>query len=139
MKVYVVTDGDYSDYHICGVYSTKELAEHGKALFSGRYGAAGVEEYELDDDKGVPFGMLPWGVRMGRDGEAREAERESADGQPLKEWAPYGDDETVYFEMFATDEQHAIKIANERRAGLIASGEWTTDWDAWSKRKRKEG
>ena len=26
-NIYVLIEGDYSDYHIIGVYSTKELAE----------------------------------------------------------------------------------------------------------------
>ena len=27
MKVYVVTQGYYSDYHICGIYATEEQAK----------------------------------------------------------------------------------------------------------------
>lgn len=34
MKIYVVTDGQYSDYHICGMYSTPEKAELAKKLYA---------------------------------------------------------------------------------------------------------
>jgi hypothetical protein len=30
MKLYLVTDGEYSDYHVCGIYSTPEKAEEAK-------------------------------------------------------------------------------------------------------------
>lgn len=45
--VYLVTEGDYSDYHICGVFSTKELAE---AYFANTARAKDfhIEEQTLD-------------------------------------------------------------------------------------------
>jgi len=33
MKIYIVSDGDYSDYHIIGIYSTREKAEYAKSLY----------------------------------------------------------------------------------------------------------
>ena len=32
-KIYVLTEGDYSDYHIVGVYSTPELAQEAQTLY----------------------------------------------------------------------------------------------------------
>jgi len=46
MKVYIVTDGSYSDYHIERVFLEKEKAEHFSELIDGDVG-----EYETDDDK----------------------------------------------------------------------------------------
>jgi hypothetical protein len=43
-KVYIVTDGEYSDYHIVGVFSTREIAE---SVLRACY-ADGVEEHEVD-------------------------------------------------------------------------------------------
>ena len=43
-KIYVVTAGEYSDYEICAVFSTREQAEKYCACGHGDY----VEEYELD-------------------------------------------------------------------------------------------
>lgn len=138
--VYVVTDGEYSDYHICGIYSTKELAECSKEL----HRADNIEQYKLDDFNKCPEGMVPWSVRIGANGETQwdgesGVERESLtyfNFDDLGAWAPYGDGLAVCFHMFARDEAHAIKIANERRAQLIASGEWTTNWNEWKERKK---
>jgi hypothetical protein len=35
------------------------------------------------------------------------------------------------FYMWAKDELHAVKIANERRIRLIESNSWDVDWDKW--------
>lgn len=43
-KIYVVTAGEYSDYGICAVFSTREQAEKYCACGHGEY----VEEYDLD-------------------------------------------------------------------------------------------
>jgi len=59
-KIYVLTEGDYSDYHIVGVYSTPELAQEAQTL----YPDSGIEEYDLDDIPEHPPGMLAWGVNI---------------------------------------------------------------------------
>ena len=45
MKIYVVTSGEYSNYSIEGIFSTKEKAD----AFVSKYSDGGVEEYELDE------------------------------------------------------------------------------------------
>ena len=47
MKVYLVTEGCYSDYHIEAAFSTKEKAEE-LVEAMGRHSSAGIEEFELD-------------------------------------------------------------------------------------------
>lgn len=44
---YVVTSGEYSDYHIDGVFSDKEKAD----LFADKDGDRSVEEYDIDDEQ----------------------------------------------------------------------------------------
>lgn len=44
MKVYIVTDGDYSDFHIISVWSDKPTAEK----VAGFHGGAEVREYEVN-------------------------------------------------------------------------------------------
>lgn len=51
MKVYVLTQGEYSDYHIVGIYSTKEKAQElcDAMRNSGTYwDEPHIEDYELD-------------------------------------------------------------------------------------------
>ena len=51
MKIYIVTDGCYSDYHIEAVFTDKEKAK----LFAALHNCSNLEEYETSDDnlKGV--------------------------------------------------------------------------------------
>lgn len=50
MKVYVVTDGNYSDYHICGVAASKETAERIIKYITrhDEYSDPRIEEYDTD-------------------------------------------------------------------------------------------
>lgn len=48
MKVYVITVGDYSDYHIVGVTLEKETAELFKKTHDKRYVKFEIEEYDTD-------------------------------------------------------------------------------------------
>ena len=52
MKVYVLTQGEYSDYHIVGVYSTKEKAQElcdAMRTNGTLWDEPQVEEYELNE------------------------------------------------------------------------------------------
>ena len=127
--VYLVTDGSYSDYRVLGVYSTEEKAKSAVELFHAQND---IEEFEIDAIPEHPPGMLAWSVVMEANGDTRLVRRES----PLEDrWAPYGDGRACIFYLWAKDEEHALKIANERRTSLIALGEWTTDWHAWLRKK----
>ena len=46
MKVYIITEGDYSDYHICAVTLEKKQAEQLKKYFASNYSEPNIEEYE---------------------------------------------------------------------------------------------
>lgn len=49
MKIYVITSGCYSDYHIDAVTDDKEKAEFLKLKFSDEYDPANIEEYDTDE------------------------------------------------------------------------------------------
>lgn len=49
MKIYVITVGDYSDYHICAVALSKEKAEDLRERYSDKWNEAQIEEYDTDD------------------------------------------------------------------------------------------
>jgi hypothetical protein len=51
MKVYIVTAGEYSDYHIKRVFLERSLAERYVALQTNSQEDFSIEEYETDDDK----------------------------------------------------------------------------------------
>lgn len=115
--IYLVTDGSYSDYHICGVYDTQEKAELAKNILH----ADEIEEFELNDMPDIPPGMLGWMVNIQRDGIAR-AFRTGVIQSGGELWpAPEGG---MFTYVYARDERYAIKIANERRTQAIALGTW---------------
>ena len=78
-KVYIVTSGSYSDYHICAASLDKKRAEILAEKYTDSFDDATVEEYELDEffeeakqgyfsywcSCNVENGMF-WQVRVGR-------------------------------------------------------------------------
>lgn len=117
-KIYVLTEGDYSDYHIVGVYSTSELAQEAQTLYPGSL----IENHDLDDIPEHPPGMLAWGVNIEdsdivytylSDPQECPSERDCLNG--------------VYaVNCWAVDEEHANKIALDKyyqhqaiKAGIV--------------------
>jgi len=126
VKVYLVTDGEYSDYRVLGAYTEKELAERARELWD----ADSIEDFDLDAmPPDGPPGMLPYVVSMDKDGQPRSINPvarvscESVDrGLSIYQ---YGDGFSwCCGYVWARDEQHAVKIVNERRIALLASGRW---------------
>jgi len=128
MKLYLVSDGSYSDYRILGIYSSMELAERARALFNADNE---LESWDLDAIPDHPPGLLPWIVDMDRDGNSKSTRRRSMEGHDNYPWCPSHYDNLVSYYVWAENEAHAVKIANERRVQLIASGDYTESWDHW--------
>ena len=59
MKLYAVTKGEYSDYHIVTLTTNKSRAERLAKLYSDRWGGASVEEYEEANvnDHRIPYAV----------------------------------------------------------------------------------
>ncbi len=134
-SVWVIEHGQYSDYSVIGVYTTKEKAQLvcdtiNKDII---YDEATIAEWPLDPAADeLANGMSRYYVSMRWDGTTDEVTRGEVHYYDL-------DDETrAYqrfdhkdrkvlgktFTMWARDEKHAIKIANERRTRLISEGGW---------------
>ena len=131
-SIWVVENGEYSDYHVVGVFSTKENAERVNALTGGR---GRVSEWALDPaiaelNKGYHF----YSVAMSKDGTVRNVEREDEvatyhiqDARVMQPWVDMHDHSKgtyIIDHAWARDDAHAVKIVNERRAQMIANGEW---------------
>jgi len=123
MKIYIVSDGNYSDYHIKGIYSTREKAEYAKELYLAENE---IWETTLDYLPEHPNNCLPWYVTMDSEGNVTNSGREDPAVISGSKWgAYYLKEEGVkklqfVFKMWATDEEHAIKIASEYRRRLLA-------------------
>ncbi len=124
---YVLTEGNYSDYHIIGVYSTKELAEEAKTLWP----YSSVESFPLDDIPEHPPGMYAWGgsveQRIGEEEPRQEVHKTNPDDLNMQAYeVAYGDVFRFYVGFWAADEDHAFKILQDKyhqhmaeKAGLV--------------------
>jgi hypothetical protein len=126
-KAYVVTSGEYSDYHVVGVYLDKDKADaRAESINKHLYycGGAGVEEYECDSDD-LRGGLAHARVEIGTDGNNAKCDWSLGyeDGVfcQLAEW-PRGQKTVLVCDVIAKDEEHAIKIANERRTAWLLAG-----------------
>lgn len=141
MKIYVVTDGEYSEYHIEAVFTDKAKAERYAEVY-----AAKVEEYDSDPEgPSVPPGMRVYQLAMNSVGEVAEVEHVSYDevlfddqfvSGPMYPDEPdvfrfrFGDETSprwgIKFACLARSEEHAVKIVNEWRIQMLAENRWIT-------------
>ena len=133
MKIFIVTSGAYSDYHIDAVFSTKENAErYNKIHASGDF--EDIEEFEVDEDMALinrirDEKITIYLVCMDRDGNVKEIRKESPRISLVEELLAGKHRRVLYADcmdlcVIAKDEKHAIKIVNEKRTQMIANNEW---------------
>ncbi len=127
MKAYIVTSGSYSDYKIEAVFLKKKDAEkyiynlHGDCAYED---PPEIEEWDIGENvkKKRPY----WFGAMNRDGSIRvihptgnvKDEYIEFNYHPLAEYT------YISFTIDAKSKEHAIKIINEKRVQIIASGMW---------------
>lgn len=115
--VYVIEKGCYSDRHIVAVTADRQRADNLARLFSDDYDSCSVEEYELDEAKTE---SALYTVRFMEDGTI-------AVNRGEYEWHEHGDvadypldDSVMRVWVRASDEEHAKKAAQDRRAAYLA-------------------
>lgn len=128
MKIYVITKGDYSDYHICAVATDPEKAERLAKIYTDRWEYAKVEEFDTEDCVDLLAGRIPYEVGFMSNGDVLpgypEKRADAADswepGVELYEpraWSPY---ERLFVRVLAKDPDTALKIAVDKRAQYLA-------------------
>lgn len=112
MKIYVVTDGMYSDYHILTATTDLALAEKIAKKF-----CAEIEEYENAEVMLRPL----WFIRFDKNGNVCEC-REETDGYGYEYAGLCNFDVSgqVYTYIVADTVDRAIKAGAERRAKFLA-------------------
>lgn len=144
-KVYMVTKGIYSEYKVCGVFSTKEKAERFITMFQDDADYNDIEEMELNPIDKISIGRLPYIVVINKSGNIERAERANYNGFILNQGSFK---ETFYFLgttensllavlCLAKNKMHAIKIASEKRARILALNLWGMDEKEINKRISK--
>ena len=125
-KVYVVTAGSYSAYHICGVTLDYEKAkEMQKRYWIGPYDEASIEEYVLDNyaDRGFNPGddLVPvYEIRINPKGKIwySKVSYYAARGEHENEFSLLQHD--YFVALVEADEERAKKIACDQRAEMLA-------------------
>ena len=110
-KVYVVSDGWYSEYQIKGIFSTRQKAEELQKHFSC---PNDIEELELDPEVPYPKDVLAFRIEFDTDGNIVFTRR--LDSEDFKERTGNRfQQDGVLCNVWARDEEHAVKIATDRR------------------------
>ena len=126
-KVYVVSQGEYSDYDIVGIFDNKSLANKFMESFGGSERFNEIEEHKVNPyEPEVSKGYKPYFLRMSKTGEAYDIEVTKHTHRFGRAYISYGYsfDNHLYNYCFARDEKHAIKITNDLRRKLIANNQW---------------
>lgn len=118
-KVYVITQGCYSEYHICAVTMDIDRAKRLQKLFTDGYGnSANIEEFPLDEIQPKHV----YGVEFSTDTHQLACVR-----RDIYAWRSSGlieeDYETVTIWVAAKNEDSAIKAAQDRYAQYRAEQE----------------
>lgn len=122
-KVYVLTSGCYSDYHICAVSLDPKKAEQLKKFYEKtEYDEVEIEEYEADSyyDR-IQSGYSMYLVQFDRTGNVQWIKGNRTPGAAII--YPTFSGRCINAEVWAKDEESAIKIAAEKRAKYLAEKE----------------
>lgn len=136
-RVWLIEEGSYSDYHVVGVFSSRQAAEMVLEKIKG-YGYDEPEIVEWAMDPGVEeirAGLRPHHVCMRLDDgfveSANETDWSSYDiGGRVTLWertkagayqGKPGVTDAVTGTVFARDIAHAVKIVNEKRVQILAA------------------
>lgn len=145
--VWVVEQGEYSDYRVVGVFSSEANAQivadaiNGPDADKGWSSKATIAEWPLNPAVSELLqGYSQYLVLMHKDGTVERCTHNDTTGysirvQSVDIWrrtkAPAfigkGIPDVLTATVWAKDETHAIKIANEHRTQLIATGKWDSD------------
>ena len=117
MKIYVITKGEYSEYHICAVAIDYEKACILQKKFSSKYDPAKIEEFDTEDFNDIFAEKILYSVRFEPNGTVTNVFERDIDYFDPKDnpvQVCWGKEVLVY--VFAFDKESAIKIAAEKRA-----------------------
>lgn len=119
MKIYALTRGSYSDYHIEAMFSSKEKAQAFATI--ANMTDAHFEEHDVDPEipQELKHGLYPYSIEISiESGVVYYC-------QKLEFWTYMRPARILHkgidFSCWAKDEEHATKIASEIRAEYIAN------------------
>ena len=120
MEIYVITAGEYSDYHVCAATTDKGKAEKLKTFFSRGWDDAQIETYQdgAFDDL-TERGYTLYEVLMNETGVVQRinVNKDSTFGIGcVYDWSKDSAEFAYRVSCFAKDPNHAEKIAHDKLA-----------------------
>lgn len=118
-KVYLVTSGEYSDYQVNGVFSSRQLAEEWIGPFQARYE---IDERDLDDmsdGREARSSRIEMGLYDGEVTEYKPNEEEDYQNISLRRRSGYAFNIVISMSFDFYDLDRATKIAGEKRAKIL--------------------
>ena len=120
MKIYVVTQGEYSDYHIITATTDKNIAEQIAKKFNGSHSwnQTYIEEYEDAEMMLKPL----YFIRFDKKGNVMECKFENSNYgyDEGSQKCRYDCNKNTFMYVTADTAEAAIKIGAERRAKFLA-------------------
>ena len=128
-RIYAVTEGDCSYYHIVAVFDKKELAQECIETWQGMHLDKldiRIEEYKLNPEiLMLKEGETVYEVSMTREGDTKYVCHCDPILFPFKNVDYFWSDDTGFLtKVIAKSKEHAVKITNEIRTQLIAENRW---------------
>lgn len=120
MKVFLITKGIYSDFHIDSIYSTQEKAENANREIGGE-----IAEWEVDPEEKRRWHTY---VSMAKNGEVEDVRSCFHASEDLAKSRirrlKFFRGEYFFTAVETHDHTTAIKIVNERRTQILALNQW---------------
>jgi len=129
-KVFVVTSGTYSDYSIDSIFTTIELAQSFIDIFKDEWNTMEIEERDLDPNKThITQKRKPFFLRINKNGDVDDLSVANSscgfkEDMPKAQIRYTRDLEWMNIKCFARNKNHAVKIAGEIRAQILANNSW---------------
>jgi hypothetical protein len=125
-EVWIVEEGEYSDYHVSGIFSTEKDAQRACDVINDGDGwsRASISKRQLDPSVDeMNAGLVQFDVSMRINGDIKHCKVTNfivlKPSLIHRKNSPRWED-GVYGSVWAKDQTHAIKIVNEKRAQFIA-------------------
>lgn len=113
MKIYVITKGCYSDYHICAVATDKEKANMLAKKFSDSYECAEIEEYDTDDCNEVLKWENSYSCFYFEKDNRISVHECDFDRHYKSDYTPTKTRDGYYVAVYANDKEEALKKASD--------------------------
>ena len=129
MKIYVVTAGEYSDYHIIGCRTSMEEAEKLKVLFTPNWEYGDIPEievYDTEEYSELAEGKMRVGVEFDKDKNFVRTDLWPTSEyfyQEIIELDPRINSPRYLVKVYAFNEEGAKKIAKDRLMKYLAEKE----------------